>query len=598
VRTAEIDSIDQHFGDFVMRLSPGCEKGVFLAAALTSLATREGHTCLELPAWEGGKVIAASGRSYQVPELQRWLQEVSLSPAVGTPEDLTPLVHDDHRLYLRRYWEYEKDIAEFVIERGSRPDRKVDPDVIVGAMKRLFPDNSGGGCDWQSLAALAVLIRPFVVIAGGPGTGKTTTVAKIIALVIEHGSGGEVPRIALAAPTGKAVMRLQGVMTVIRDSLACPEQIRAQIPGTATTLHRLLGPRKGTPFFKHNARNLLPYDMVIIDEASMVDLPLMAKLMRALSPDARLVLLGDRYQLASVEPGAVLGDLCRREQLTTFSSSFIKCASRITEVGGLSESSDCRADSLVELRTSHRFEDKSGIGLLSRAMNHGDAEGALKILCDGSYPDVVWRQVDNAGRLREELKNRFSNESPAWFGSVEPGQALQEMGRSQLLCAIRKGVFGVDGVNSMVEEILSASFPIVPGGTYQGRPVMISLNDYEMGLYNGDTGVVMAEPGEAARTFAFFPGQEGDCRKVALTMLPPHETIFAMTIHKSQGSEFDQVVVILPDHRSAVLSLELLYTAITRARKRLEIWGDPKIFREAVSVALGRHSGLRDRLTG
>ena len=582
-----------------MRLSPGCEKGVFLAAALTSLSTREGHTCLDLPLWEGGVVTTADGSSYQVPELQRWLQEVSLSPAVGSPADHTPLVHDGHRLYLRRYWEYEKDIADFVTARGLLPDREVDLDASAEAVKRLFPDNSNGGCNWQSLAALAVLIRPFVVITGGPGTGKTTTVARIIALIIEHGSAGELPRIALAAPTGKAVMRLQGVMTVVRDSLACPKQVRAQVPDTATTLHRLLGPRKGTPFFKHNRRNLLPYDLVIIDEASMVDLPLMAKLMRALSPDSRLVILGDRHQLASVEPGAVLGDLCRREELTTFSSSFIKRASRITEVGGLSVSPDRRADSLVELQTSHRFGDQSGIGLLSRAMNHGDAEGALKILYDDSCPDVVWRQVDNAGRLREELQNRFNNEPPAWFGSVEPGQALQDMGRSQLLCAVRKGVFGVNGVNSMVEEILSASFPVVPGASdYQGRPLMISRNDYEAGLYNGDSGIIMAEPDEAVRTFAFFPGQEGGYRKVALTMLPPHETIFAMTIHKSQGSEFDQVVVILPDHRSAVLSRELLYTAITRARKKLEIWGDPEIFREAVSVALGRHSGLRDRLSG
>ena len=360
-------------------------------------------------------------------------------------------------------------------------------------------------------------------------------------------------------------------------------------------MHRLLGPRKGSPFFRYNEQNYLPYDLVVIDEASMVDLPLMAKLMRALDPATKLVILGDRHQLASVEPGAILGDLCRRDKLTTFSASFIDCASQVVEASSLTVSTDRRADSLVELRRSHRFGDESGIGLLSRALNNGDGDGALKILHDSSYPDVVWREVDNRRRLHGELKKRFENKAPAWFGLVEPGQALKELERSQLLCAVRRGPFGVEGVNPLVEEILAARFPVVPGErNYQGRPVMISRNDYELELYNGDTGIIMPEPGKTGRTQAFFPGRGNDCREIAFTMLPPHETVYAMTVHKSQGSEFNEVVVILPDHPSAVLSRELLYTAVTRARERLEIWADSKVFLEAVSSVLGRHSGLRD----
>ncbi|MCK4838166.1 MAG: AAA family ATPase, partial [Desulfobulbaceae bacterium] len=371
---------------------------------------------------------------------------------------------------LRRYWEYEDAVAKFVIDRGQHPDADLAMDSLAEAMARLFPKQPVS-CDWQRLAALAVVLRPFVVITGGPGTGKTTTVARIIALLIEQQCENMNSRIVLAAPTGKAVMRLQTVMEGIRKNLACSEQVRERIPTKATTLHRLLGSRKDSSFFKYDAKKQLPYDMVVVDEASMVDLPLMAKLMRALRPETKLVLLGDRNQLASVEPGAVLGDICSRDALPVFSRDFLIKASSVTCVNGLAVGGEGQADSLVELQVSHRFSVDSGIDLVGQAINRGDSGAALEIFQDDNYPDVVWRDIGSGEQLRRELACRYKDCPPGWFGIDEPSQALQRQGSCQVLCAVRQSAFGVKRVNGYIEEALVEKWGVVPGALgYPGRP--------------------------------------------------------------------------------------------------------------------------------
>ncbi|MDF1578335.1 MAG: exodeoxyribonuclease V subunit alpha [Desulfurivibrionaceae bacterium] len=591
----ELVSIDNHFGSLLSRLAETANPNVFLAGALASMATRNGHACLDLSAWSGREVAAPAG-VFRCPELPVWAADLAACPAVGDGAVATPLVLEGDRLYLHRYWEYENDVARFVVERSREPNAGVAMAALAGDIARLFPDPVQG-CDWQRLAALAVALRTFVVITGGPGTGKTTTVAKIIALLLEHSGGGDNPRIALAAPTGKAVMRLQAVMAAIRKNLSCADLVKARIPTTVFTLHRLLGPRRDSPFFVHDENNRLPYDLVVIDEASMVDLPLMAKLMRALRPGARLVLLGDRNQLASVEPGAVLGDICHREALPRFSAEFIEAAAPVTAVADLAPGGDGRSDSLVELRVSHRFGKDSGIGLLGRAISRGDTATALGVFRDARYSDLVWRDVGDERELQRELADRFGRCPPGWFGVEDPAQAAGALGRSQVLCAVRHGAFGVNRVNLYIEKVLAGQWGTAPGAAaYRGRPVMVVENNYEVQLFNGDTGLVLADSGNGEALSVFFPTGDGGVRKIPLAMLPAHETAYAMTVHKSQGSEFNEIVVILPDRRSPVLTRELLYTALTRARHRVEVWGGVEVFADAVQAVIGRYGGLGDKL--
>jgi exodeoxyribonuclease V alpha subunit len=595
IQSIDLVAIDQHFADLISRLAGGSEQ-VALAAALVSMATRAGHACLELSAWAARSVVAADGRGYRCPELAPWLAELSANPAIGGAGEVTPLVLANNRLYLRRYWEYESEVAAFVLARSERAATEVAAEFPGEAVARLFPDRTAGA-DWQRLAALAAILRPLVVITGGPGTGKTTTVARIIALLLEMQPEDGDFRVALAAPTGKAAVRLQEVMAGIKKNLACSELIRERIPARVSTLHRLLGFRKDSPFFRHDEKNKLACELVVVDEASMIDLPLMAKLLRALRPTTKLILLGDRNQLASVEPGAVLGDICRDDILGTFSGEFIGRAATLTDVAGIPAGGDGQADSLVELRVSHRFGRRSGIALVGQAVNRGDAAAALAVFQDGDYPDVAWREIANGEQLRRELANRFSEYPPGWFGVGEPAQALRSLASFQILCAVRQGAFGVQPVNLLVEDILAAKWGVRPGAlAYPGRPVMIGENNYELQLYNGDLGLIMADPARDDALQAFFPGGEKGARMVPLAMLPDHATAYAMTVHKSQGSEFDEIVVILPDWQSAVLSRELLYTALTRARRKVEVWGRTEIFRAGVLTEIRRHSGLRHKL--
>jgi exodeoxyribonuclease V alpha subunit len=541
-------------------------------------------------------MVAADGKSYRSPALAPWLAELAANPAIGAGGDVGPLVLEDNRLYLRRYWEYESEVAAFVMARGERPATDVAAEFLDESVARLFPDRAAG-VDWQRLAALAAILRPFVVITGGPGTGKTTTVARIIALLLEMQPEDGDFSVTLAAPTGKAAVRLQQVMAGIKKNLACSELIRERIPTRVLTLHRLLGFRKDSPFFRHNEKNKLSSDLVVVDEASMIDLPLMAKLLRALRPATKLILLGDRNQLASVEPGAVLGDICRADVLETFSREFLARASALTDVDAIPAGGDGQADSLVELRVSHRFGMTSGIALVGQAVNRGDAESALAFFQDANYPDVVWRDIGSGEQLRRELSQRFNHYPPSWFGVGEPERALRGLDSFQVLCAVRQGVFGVNMVNRSVEDILAEQWAVLPGAlAYPGRPVMIVENNYELQLYNGDIGLIMADPARDGALRAFFPGGEKGWRMVPLAMLPGHATAYAMTVHKSQGSEFDEIVVILPDWQSPVLSRELLYTALTRARRRVEVWGRTEVFRAGVQAEIGRQSGLRNKL--
>jgi len=553
------------------------ESGVVLrtVVSLLSQAVGQGHVCLDLEEI-AGEVVRIPGRdeSLRLPDLAglqaalRWLH------TLGRPGEHRPLILDAAgRLYLYRYFRYELQLADAIRTRAATETGSPDEAALAESLDRYFgPDESGE--DRQRQAALTALRRGFSVISGGPGTGKTTTVVRILGLLLEQ-PGGERMRIAMAAPTGKAAARLASSIASLRESLPCSEEVKLHLPGQVTTIHRLLGTIPNSTGFRHNAGNPLPYDAVIVDEASMVDLPLMTALVTALMPQARLILIGDRDQLASVEAGAVLGDICRA-----------------------AESSGSAVEGCVTvLNRNYRFGDGSGIAVLSRAINNGDAGEALRLLGD---PDNGGTIALEATPMRETVRKRLA--SPVLEGfrpyleAETPEEALRLFERFRILTALREGPWGAAGMNYAAEtllheaELLKADTPL-----YRGRPVLVTENDYIHKLFNGDTGIILPDP-ETGNQKAYFAAPDGTVRSIPPEFLPAHVTAFAMTVHKSQGSEFDRVLMVLPPEDTLLLTRELIYTGITRARQAVTLWSDEAVFSAAVKRRTERRSGLREML--
>ena len=471
----------------------------------------------------------------------------------------------------------------------------------------MFPAATGGpeadgGADRQRLAAASAVLRRLTVVAGGPGTGKTTTVARILALIDEQAraAGAPPPLMALTAPTGKAAARLEEAVHQEAAGLDVDDALRRRLLATqASTLHRLLGWQPGNRSrFRHHRGNRLPHDVIVVDETSMVSLSQMAKLVEAVRPDARLVLVGDPQQLASVEAGAVLGDIVG----PAADRLLIRAAARtgLAEAAGATvEAEDPPAgtaigDGIVVLRRVHRFG--GGIAELADAVRRGDADATLAAL-SGASDDVTWLPVDLAAGDAEVAAVRtaavtagIAVADAAKVG--DPRAALDALGAFRLLCAHRRGPYGVATWSAQVEAWLAAAVPgfAASGAWYVGRPLLVTENDYTLGLYNGDTGVVVAVGAE--RLAAVFE-RRGQILEFSPARLSAVETVHVMTVHKSQGSQFDTVAALLPDPESPILTRELLYTAVTRARRRLLLAGTEEAVRVAVTRPVARSSGLR-----
>ncbi len=606
-REGWLSALDLHFAGLLGRLDPGATEPVLLAAALASRAVRRGHTCLDLSD-AGARLLHDEQRAslrVEAPEPAAWQQQLRGSPLVGEGEAPTPLVLDPAgQLYLFRYWQHERSIARAVQQRAVAEVEAVDGAWLRERLDNLFAEPPPGAIDGQRLAAAVALLQRLTVISGGPGTGKTYTVTKLLALLIEAAlqRGERLPRITLLAPTGKAAARLAESIKQAKQGLSVSAAVLAAIPEEAATLHRGLGSIGGSTLrFRHGADHPLPADLVLVDEASMVDVGLMARLVEALAPRARLVLLGDRDQLASVEAGSVLGDICNTGAATGISTARV---AQLRELAGLELGAEQPQhpvagiwDSVVQLRHSYRYRPDSGIAGLARAINAGDAAQALELLGSDAYPDVSLCDPGPGWQLPEPLLHSVLERYGAYLDQSEPLTALAAFNRFRLLCAHRRGARGVQALNSAIEKALAEAGRIAPRGRdYLGRPVMVTRNDYSQQLFNGDVGLTLADPDASGSPAVCFVASDGSLRKLAPGWLPAHETVYAMTVHKSQGSEFDEVAVLLPDESSPVLSRELLYTAVTRAREQVVLYGTAERVREAIGARIERSSGLRARL--
>lgn len=599
-RTGLVRGVDVAFAQTLGRLAGEEREIVWAAAALASRAVGGSSVCFDVRAFVASvglrDALASEPTIAGWPAADEWLATIATSPLVVGPAEAehraAPLVIDGDRLYLERYWYFEREVAAMLIRRAGAAE-SVPAERLQSSLDRLGLARADGRVNAQRLAAALAVCRRLGVITGGPGTGKTYTVAKILALLVEGALDrtGVAPRIALLAPTGKAAARLSESIRRELPGLACDEAVRRSIPEAAATVHRFLGlspdPRRTTV-----SDAVRTVDVVIVDEVSMIDLGLLHTLLAQLPPTARLILLGDPHQLASVEAGTVLADLCAPSG-SGYSDGL---ASELEPIVGapLPRAAPGRStaltDGMVELTESRRFARHPGIGALAAAIHSGEFGRVTEVLRSAAWPEVEWTEEVRI----EEIARRAANAFEAVLGEEGRDAQLRALERFRILCAYRDGASGVAGINLAVERMLLRANAIAsPGGPYRGQPILVERNDYQVGLFNGDLGLILEHGGRLAACFAAPSG----VREVALSRLPAHATVHAMTVHKSQGSEFDEVAVVLPPEPSPLVTRELLYTAVTRARTRVHIYAAAIALEAAVATRIRRASGLRERLT-
>jgi len=599
--------IDIAFARLLTRLAPDDPPGVQLAGLLVSRAAGEGHVCIDLHQWAGHEIRLPNGKSIDVrcPGAEEWMDQLRTSAMVSRSENHGPLVCDARgRVYLQRLYQHEQQLAQLLRKKASTPLPTIaseQQDRIRALLGRYFGDrHPDSEPDWQKIAALICLVKRLCIISGAPGTGKTTTVAKILGVLLELARDFP-PRIHLCAPTGKAAARLGASLTDASRSMDCPATIAAALATLETyTIHRLLKVQSSGrgSFFHEN--NPLPTDVVVVDEASMVDLVMMSRLVKAVPEEGQLIILGDKDQLASVEAGSVFGDLCQDAQERNYSTSMRKLLSLLMQealppVAETRHANLDLQDCTVVLHKNYRFDHREGIGALTRAVNLGNSDQIKRTFQKNHGAMLHWDQWRRQTEFNKLLAAYALKGYETYLASRGPEDALSHFNRFMILCALAKGPFGVERLNLLIADQLQKAGLI--GRTrpwYKGRPVMITRNSYRIGLFNGDTGLVW--PGADGRLRVWFQGEGGALRALRPQRLPEHQTVFAMTVHKSQGSEFDRVLLVLPDQDTPVLSRELLYTGCSRARKQLVLIAQEAVIDQAVQRTVQRTSGLYDAL--
>lgn len=628
--------LDRHFALQMAQLHQQQSPLFILICTLLSQHLSSQHSCLPLEQIDFSNPLKEQHSQCQINlTVDELTTELLNFDAVSTPDSaiLAPLILDKGNLYLQRYYHYECEVAEHLIRLAQAPMLKQsssDPfDDAKILLDQLFTQNEQQ-YDWQKISTATGLTKRLAVITGGPGTGKTTTVTKLLYLLTSQ----QELTIRLVAPTGKAAARLSESIKASKQRLASELQHipldklksnMAQIPEEAATLHRLLGVIPNSHQFRHHKDNPLRLDLLIIDEASMVDLPMMYKLLSALPAQASLILLGDQDQLASVEAGAVLADICSglRVDLANgangwqmrYSKKQAKLLSQLTHypLDDFISDDPQIGDSLCMLMHSHRFIGDAGIGQLAEAVNQANLPRIAQVWQTG-YKELLWLEHSNINSSSHHSNlglEALLVQSVEQYGAylklidnkaVSATEIIDSFNQYRILCAMRAGEYGVEGINQSVSKSLATTGLISPEQEfYAGRPVIIQSNDYNLGLFNGDIGLILPDDvSDSRRLMAHFIQADGGLLKVLPARLPSHETCYAMTVHKSQGSEFSHVSLVMPIRPSLaqqqLLSKELVYTAITRAKHHFTCLGSQRIFEQASSRLTQRSSGLSERL--
>ena len=636
------NEIDFHFARLMCDLSGNEDTDtLYLSSILVSDITLEGrHICIDLAKQAGQNLwqYLSDGDEESQADLEKiplpndadiWRKDLLRSPVVGKAssqdKEKTPLVIDDkNRLYIYRYWDYERRLAEIIRKKAGVKELK-DP-AGWGKMlaeyskeqKEKDPEHKWKVDKWQTLAVFLALRNNFSVISGGPGTGKTTIASAVLSLILENADlENKDIEIAVCAPTGKAAVRIQeSLLQNLSSKVKTPSRIIE-----AKTIHRLLGHIPESPYFRHNAQNPLPADVVVVDESSMVSLPLMAKLFKAIRPDTKLILLGDQNQLASVESGAILADICAAADTKCFTKEFLAEFAKFADHAGkfvTATTSHSMADTAVSLEINYRFLHKEGITDVSRLVNAGEASQALINLAENKkewkdiekieLPAKSEFKIDFRKELRKVLESIIKDASYISFHKEETvALAYSKFNEFRILCSNRKGNYGIKSINQMVIEILYGQTKTHDSGhsaNFKGCPIIITENDYALKLFNGDTGIIwdgdMDPAGGEPELRAYFPKQDQskEFASFPISRLPVHEIAYAMTVHKSQGSGFKNILLILPDKYNPVLTRELVYTAITRAEETVKMMIRDDVFIRAVKSQIERNSGLQDLLKG
>ena len=615
--------LDVAIARFLNQQCPQASYEVLLLAAFTSNQQASGHLCLDLKNRELATQLWGTSPPAELVTLlpgkpDDWLHDLRQSPLVSQDGN-TPLVLDGSRLYLRRNWAREVSVAEAIDQRLATVS-PLPVKRLRDALTRLFP-SPGDQTDWQQVACALASRSGIGIITGGPGTGKTTTVVRLLGLLQSLAMADDQRlRIRLAAPTGKAAARLTESIGEQVQQLDVVTAVRDAIPTEVTTLHRLLGTRPDSRHFRHHADNPLHADLVVVDEASMIDMDMMASLLEALSPHTRLILLGDKDQLASVEAGAVMGDLCRHAHQGRYKQSTIDFVQDTcgADISNYQETEQAPGNALAQqtamLRTNWRSKDSPGIGELARAVNEENLPQVRKAF--QQYNDSLHRHpLRSEGQQLETLLLNGSGGLRALFNAVAtpPTQRqdfdgwaaglLKQLTHQQLLSGLRSGPFGVEQLNQRITRHLQQQDLAPEREWYPGRPVMMTRNDYQLGLMNGDVGLTLPlleerndKPELLLRVAFQLP--DGRIKWVLPSRLDGVETVYAMTVHKSQGSEFRHTLLVLPDAPHPLLTRELIYTAVTRARDRFTLleFGKPAVLDSAVKKRTWRASGLAERL--
>jgi exodeoxyribonuclease V alpha subunit len=589
------DDVHRQFAEFFD------DKNIWPYAYVLSKKLAEGNICIDL---YDPSLFDATTPYTSITPIETLLSNKLLLSA--KQEGLhTPFIIDGHHMYFHRYYNYEsicinKITALINQEANTLSSRKEQLKQIQHLITSLQADYAIQGLsdaeriDWQLIAVLQALLNNFTIITGGPGTGKTTTLAKLLILLFELSPD---TAIALAAPTGKAAMRMHDALknSTLPFATTTKQKIDHLKP---STIHSLLGYKKDSVNFKYHAQNPLPYDWVVVDEASMIDLPLFAKLLDALAPQTRIILLGDKDQLASVEAGSLLGDLCAclpqlnlfaKDQIHWF-NQFITDANRQIPGNYVSESSILLKGHILELQYSHRFNSTGAIGTISKAVITSAVNELQHCL---SHPDnkiAIYPQFQKAAIEAIAVAYSF------YIQEQDIAKAIQLFNQQRILVAVREGAQGLYAINKIVEDQLKKLYLIKPDSEfYENKPIMITRNRYDLGLYNGDIGIVRADTTGVLKVW--FDTGDGNLKSVLPAYLSNYETVFAMTIHKSQGSEFNNVMIVLPEAAEVpLLTRELLYTAITRAKSHLTIVGAETTILQAAQSSVHRISGIQRRM--